>query len=370
MPTSDINMQQQPYANCESDYSSTSTSKSLFNQSTCQKDFLQPVHQRSNQISATPSNTNISDDKQTDALLSRIRFLEDQINLQAKTLTDQQSNIIDLNKVLLKIFDQIDHITSIIINTPSCPAVSSRPTSIHDDMTKCAAHAYVNSNNCDARNGLQSDPLITPSQTVNNSSAVSSLSPHNSRTLTYAPIVEPAISQPINSSTNTFKSTPLFLFNISLADSLPKFSGKIYEMPIKFITQFQLCVTNLFGSNEQYLLGTIQQCLFDNALTWYILVNQEQSINSWAQFKTLFICRFREPVKIEYLRDQLRSMWQADDESSVDFYERIKMLISEIDPQASPDYIKRKFLEKLRKDFHDTYVLNIFTIFIFLYFHY
>ena len=54
--------------------------------------------------------------------------------------------------------------------------------------------------------------------------------------------------------------------------------------------------------------------------------------------------------KIEHLRGQLRSLWQADIKSTANYYERLKSLISEIDPQTSPDYIKHKFLQKLRKD--------------------
>ena len=135
-----------------------------------------------------------------------------------------------------------------------------------------------------------------------------------------------------------------------LLNSLPKFSGKDGEIPTKFITEFEFSATSIFGSNDEYLLRTIQQCLFDTALTWYIQVKQEQFIDRWAQFKTLFIRRFRTPGKIEHLRGQLHSLWQADNESTTDYYERLKSLISEIDPQTSLDYIKRKFLQKLRKD--------------------
>ncbi|CAF4390721.1 unnamed protein product, partial [Rotaria magnacalcarata] len=81
---------------------------------------------------------------------------------------------------------------------------------------------------------------------------------------------------------------------------------------------------------DEYLLRAVQQSLSETALTWYIQTQQEQSVNSWTQFKQLFIHRFRTPEKIESLRGRLRSLWQSDNEPTADYFERLKSLMSEI----------------------------------------
>ncbi|CAF1577818.1 unnamed protein product, partial [Rotaria magnacalcarata] len=79
----------------------------------------------------------------------------------------------------------------------------------------------------------------------------------------------------------------------------------------------------------------------------------------WAQFKQLFLSRFRTPEKIESLHDCLRTLRQGDNEPTADYFERLKALMSEIEPQTSIDYIKRKFLQKLQKDIRDKMTLGL-----------
>ncbi|CAF4497798.1 unnamed protein product, partial [Rotaria magnacalcarata] len=81
-------------------------------------------------------------------------------------------------------------------------------------------------------------------------------------------------------------------------------------MPTKFITEFEILASGLVGNSDEYLLRAVQQSLSETALTWYVQTQQEQSVNSWTQFKQLFIRRFRTPEKIESLRGRLRSLWQ------------------------------------------------------------
>ncbi|CAF5089595.1 unnamed protein product, partial [Rotaria socialis] len=78
--------------------------------------------------------------------------------------------------------------------------------------------------------------------------------------------------------------------------------GKECEMPTKFITEFEILASGLVGNSDEYLLRAVQQSLSENALTWYIQTQLEQPVNSWTQFKQLFIHRFRTPEKIESLR--------------------------------------------------------------------
>ncbi|CAF4285312.1 unnamed protein product, partial [Rotaria magnacalcarata] len=56
---------------------------------------------------------------------------------------------------------------------------------------------------------------------------------------------------------------------------------------------------------------------------------------------------------------RLRSLWKNDNEPTADYFERLKALMSEIEPQTSTDYIKRKFLQKLRKDIRDKMSLGL-----------
>ncbi|CAF4436151.1 unnamed protein product [Rotaria magnacalcarata] len=130
-------------------------------------------------------------------------------------------------------------------------------------------------------------------------------------------------------------------------------------MPTKFITEFEILASGLVGNSDEYLLRAVQQSLSETALTWYIQTQQEQSVNSWTQFKQLFIRRFRTSEKIESLRGRLRSLWQSDNEPTADYFERLKSLMSEIEPQTSTDYIKRKFIQKLRKDIRDKMSLGL-----------
>ena len=133
------------------------------------------------------------------------------------------------------------------------------------------------------------DARSSPQQPLDNSSTVPLISsnvlppsPSNSHTSVFVPTRATVKPQPIQPSTNAFTSMVPFPFTIPLTNSLPKFSGKDGEMPTKFVTEFEFSATSLFGSNDEYLLRTIQQCLFDNALTWYIQVKQEQFIDRCA----------------------------------------------------------------------------------------
>lgn len=157
----------------------------------------------------------------------------------------------------------------------------------------------------------------------------------------------------------TSASTAAMSFTLPLSNTFPTFSGKEYEMPTKFITEFEIRASSLVGKQDDQLLRAVRHCLTDIALTWFAQIEQERSINTWNEFKTLFLRRFRTPEKIELLRARLHSLWQSDNEPVADFYEHLKSLLSEIDPSNSDDYLKRKFLQKLRKDIRDKMTLGL-----------
>ena len=90
-------------------------------------------------------------------------------------------------------------------------------------------------------------------------------------------------------------------------------------MPTKFITEFEVRASGLFGSHDEYFLRAVKQVLSDTALTWFVQRQQEFPITTSNDFKRVF-------------------------------RERLKVLISEIEPTNSLDFLKRKFFQKLRKD--------------------
>ena len=183
------------------------------------------------------------------------------------------------------------------------------------------------------------------------------------RTSTFLPIT-PSSTQPqsITVPKGTINATPIMPFSMSLNNNLPNFGGKENELPTKFINEFELRASGLFGYQDEYLLRAVQQVLSDTALTWFIQQQQEQPITTWSQFKKLFLLRFRTPDKIELLRGRLRILWQGDTEPTVDYFERLKALVSEIEPVNSNEYLKRKFLQKLRKDIREKMPLGLTSI--------
>jgi hypothetical protein len=174
--------------------------------------------------------------------------------------------------------------------------------------------------------------------------------PHTSA---FVPIVTSSQPTSLAVPANTFTTTSIMPFTMSLTNALPSFSGKETEMPTKFITEFEIRASGLVGTNDSYLLRAVQQVLSDTALTWFVQQQQELPITTWSQFKQLFLQRFRTPNRIESLRNRLRILWQGDNEPTLDYFERMKVLVSEIEPTNSNEYLKRKFLQKLRKDIRE-----------------
>ncbi|CAF3411417.1 unnamed protein product [Rotaria sp. Silwood1] len=354
---------------------------------------------------------------------SHIRVLEEKINNQNATIYHQQSEIKHLHKSIRDLSNEVNQLKFVVNSPSTSPISHSRPTSayncinndyIHDRLTThfspspilCAPQASqicmpqptrTNSFDCshavnerehirhlqdllnhanaalEHRNNeidylkKENDELrYAPIRSSKISPNISTPSSHitqqpsqPSRTSAFVPIVSSSQAAPATIPTNAFTSTPIMPFTMSLTNTLPNFSGKENEMPTKFLTEFELRASGLFGYNDEYLLRAVQQALSNTALTWFIQQQQELSITTWNQFKQLFLQRFRTPDKIESLRGRLRILWQNDNESTADYFERLKALISEIEPVNSTDYLKRKFLQKLRKDIREKMPLGL-----------
>ncbi len=422
MSTGDTPVQHLPKTSYDSDDSSSS--RSVFNRSDFQTIATQGINTQFNsifseEISSVVKAINYEQMRKSN---SQIRFLEDKINDQNKTLTNQQSEISNLHKTLGDLYDQIHHLKSVVNSAPHSPIFHSRPSSAIYDLNKYDSHKKIDfykstSPTCIRSLRETTSPQIAQATSLHHDNmqpgahqtrilqeALHKLntalehrdaqiddlkkeinelrqfqsntgktnritttpsmhtlisSPKNSHASAFVPVVAADKSRPVILPTNTFTSTQAMPFTMSLAKILPNFSGKECEMPTKFITEFEILASGLVGSSDEYLLRAVQQSLSETALTWYIQTKQEQTINSWTQFKQLFVRRFRTPEKIESLRGRLRSLWQSDNEPTADYFERLKSLMSEIEPQTSTDYIKRKFLQKLRKDIRDKMSLGL-----------
>ncbi|CAF3794553.1 unnamed protein product [Rotaria sordida] len=366
---------------------------------------------------------NAANDEHISISNPKIHFLEEKINNQNATIYHQQSELKYLHKSIRDLSNEINQLKLAVNSPSTSPISHSRPTSayncinndyLHDRLTTRSSHSpilcvpqasqtcipqpthtnsfyyshaaneneqirhlqdlltqanaalerhnneidYLKKENDElryapARSSKISQNVTTPSSQITQPSS------QPSHTSAFVPIVSSSQAAPATIPTNAFTSTPIMPFTMSLTNTLPNFSGKENEMPTKFITEFELRASGIFGYHDEYLLRAVQQALSDTALTWFIQQQQALSITTWNQFKQLFLQRFRTPDKIESLRGRLRILWQNDNESTADYFERLKALISEIEPVNSTDYLKRKFLQKLRKDIRDKMPLGL-----------
>ena len=76
-------------------------------------------------------------------------------------------------------------------------------------------------------------------------------------------------------------------------------------------------------------------------------------------FKSRFYQRYYTAVNVHNLRTELRLLFQGDKESTLDYFDRLKTLLVEIDPDCSDQYIKRKFVQKMRSDIRSRFDVDI-----------
>jgi Retrotransposon gag protein len=152
----------------------------------------------------------------------------------------------------------------------------------------------------------------------------------------------------LSAFSNTMSIVP---FTMPLPNNLPTFKGMDNERPMQFLNDFETRASALVGTNDSVLLQTVQQVLADGALTWFSQLQKTVDyVTTWENFKSRFFDRYRTPAKLQNLRSELRMFFQGDTESTSDYYERLKTLVTEIDPQYSENWFKYKFLQKLRSD--------------------
>jgi hypothetical protein len=155
-------------------------------------------------------------------------------------------------------------------------------------------------------------------------------------------IVQPLIPRP---------SIPTSNVTMTINNNLPTFKGLANERLIQFINDFELRASALVGNTDSSLLQTIQQSLSDGALIWFAqLQKSSDRITTWSDFKVRFYERYHTSIKIQNLRTELRLLFQGDNESTLDYFDRLKALMYEIDPDGSDNWLKHKFIQKLRSD--------------------
>ncbi|CAF4921872.1 unnamed protein product, partial [Rotaria magnacalcarata] len=158
---------------------------------------------------------------------------------------------------------------------------------------------------------------------------------------------------PITSSSSSLNYSPLVStpFTMNINNILPNFKGSAEERPVQFLTEFEIRAVSLVGKNDILLLQTVQQALSEGALIWFSqLQRSPDRAHNWKEFKTRFYERYRTPTKVEHLRTELRLLFQRYNESTLDYFERLKTLMVEIDPDCNDQWVKSKFIQKLRPD--------------------
>ncbi len=104
----------------------------------------------------------------------------------------------------------------------------------------------------------------------------------------------------------------------------------------------------IVGNNNSLLLQTVQQILSYGALIWFgQLQKSSDRITSCTDFKIRFYERYHTPAKVQNLRTELRLLFQGDHESTFDYFDRLKTLMNEIDPDSNDNWLKQKFIQKL-----------------------
>ncbi|CAF3407298.1 unnamed protein product [Rotaria socialis] len=185
---------------------------------------------------------------------------------------------------------------------------------------------------------------------------------HCSQVLMPTNIMTPnVIRAPPRPTSSTVQIPPLSSLDISSLstlpytmhpnNNLPKFKGSADERPVGFLSEFEIRTATLVGKNDTLLLHAAQQALFGSALTWFgQMQNSDNPVRSWSEFKTRFYDRYRTPNQIRYFRTELNVLFQGDNERTMDFLERLKSLMIEIDPNCNEEWLIRKFVEKIRLD--------------------
>jgi len=147
---------------------------------------------------------------------------------------------------------------------------------------------------------------------------------------------------------------------MNLTNNFPTFKGTTNDKPIKFIKDFEFRVPSHIRNNDNLLLETVQQVLSDGALTWFGQLQQSTDrVDRWIDFKSRFYQRYHTTVSVQSLRTELQLLFQGDKESTLDYFDRLKTLLIEIDPDCSEQYIKRKFVQKMRSDIRSRFDVDI-----------
>jgi hypothetical protein len=184
---------------------------------------------------------------------------------------------------------------------------------------------------------LVQPPIATPVAKDNNPVTSSTIVPSSMSTST-----SPLVSSQAASTSNV---------TMTISNNLPTFKGLANERPIQFLNDFELRASALVGNDDTALLKMIQQSLSEGALIWFGQLQKSfDRIMTWSDFKVRFSERYHTSIKTQNLRTELRLLFQGDHENILDYFDRLKALMHEIDPEGSENWLKHKFIQKLRFD--------------------
>ncbi|CAF4311885.1 unnamed protein product, partial [Rotaria magnacalcarata] len=63
-------------------------------------------------------------------------------------------------------------------------------------------------------------------------------------------------------------------------------------------------------------------------------------VHTWEEFRIRFYERYRTQARIQHFRTELRLLFQGDNENPLDYFERLKTLMIEIDPECTDQWLK------------------------------
>ena len=237
-----------------------------------------------------------------------------------------------------------------IIKSSTPPSsIASSPFSVQANSS--SSPVVINNSAANASTLLPKFSNYVPSQISN--------SPHP--VFNSPDVLLPQSSMPVSSFLPVpFNSISTPAFTMNLTNNFPTFKGTTNDKPIKFIKDFEFRVPSHIRNNDNLLLETVQQVLSDGALTWFGQLQQSTDrVDRWADFKTRFYQRYHTTVNVQSLRTELQLLFQGEKESTLDYFDRLKTLVVEIDPECSDHYIKRKFVQKMRSDIRSRFDVDI-----------
>ena len=291
----------------------------------------------------------------------------------SSVLTSLQTAVDNLHGEVQSIHNRLDQVAHSRSFFPLCPPRPLSCQSVHSDIhhDTLADRLLRTEAECNRLRREVAYHVEHPNPYSSSADVRPPMPPLVFPTSAFQPIVSPStnfktpitIVSSATQTTSSFRPVPSLSpprhFTRNLNHTLPVFKGLAHERPIKFITDFELCAFALVGTDGDALLQTVHQALSDGALLWLgHIQTSSDPITTWDEFKVRFYERYRTPEKIQIFRTELRLLFQKDQENTLDFFDRLKLLLIEIDPTGSETWIKHKFIQRLRSDIRSRFNID------------